>query len=216
MTRRSIALVSVCLLVFVCFTASCDGSVQPPGAPSPPPTGNPEPAPSPPPQPPGSPVVSGVVYEHLSGRDPLPLAGFRFRAMIGKGESVPAVTDGQGRYSVTAVKGGMFILIITEDGYRAPCPPGTASGLAGDSQFDIDVVADATLVNSGVPASFPRPRTLLMVEGTVVESGAQHQPLSGVTVELAAGWVARSVTLTNARGEYFLCTRTHPGREATR
>jgi len=207
MTRRSIALVSVCLLVFVCFTASCDGSVQPPNAPSPPPAANPEPAPVPQPQPPGPPVVTGVVYEHREGRQPTPLPGLRFTAMIGQGELVPVVTDGQGQYSVTAVKDGLFAINIPSNaGFRAPCPAGS-DYVPVSTRIDIDVVADAVLASSGVPASYPRPRTILMVEGTVVESGGQRQPMSGVTVDMGVGmYTATSATLTNARGEYFLCT----------
>lgn len=151
-------------------------------------------------------MVSGTVYEHREGRAPLPLAGFRFTAMIGQGGLVSVVSDEQGQYSVTAVKDGWFVILIPENaGYHAPCPPG-ADYLPVSTRMDIDVVADATLASSGVPASYPRPSTLLGVEGTVVESGGR-QPLSGVTVDMGVGmYIATSATLTNARGAYFLCT----------
>lgn len=197
MTRLSFAVMSVCLL------ASCESA--PPSAPSPPPE-NPAPAPTPTPEPSGAPVVSGVVYEHRNAGEPFPLAGFRFTAMIRQGEQVSVTTDGQGRYSVTAVKDGVFVVLIPADaGFRAPCVAGT-DFVPVSTQFDVDVVADATLAGSGVPASYPRPHTLLMVEGTVVESGGKRQPLSGVTVDMGVGvYTATSATLTNARGEYFLC-----------
>lgn len=152
-------------------------------------------------------MVSGVVYEHREGREPSPLAGFRFTAMIGRGELVPVVTDGQGQYSVAAVKDGMFVIMIPSNaGFHAPCPTGS-DYVPVSTRFDIDVVADAVLASIGVPASYPRPRTILMVEGTVLESGSQRQPLSGVTVDMGVGaYTATSATLTNARGEYFLCT----------
>jgi len=127
--------------------------------------------------------------------------------MIGQGDQVSVITDGQGRYSVAAVKDGVFVVLIPADaGFRAPCVAGS-DFVPVSTHFDVDVVRDTTLSGSGVPPSYPRPHTVLMVEGTVVESGGKRQPLSGVTVDLGVGsYIATSATLTNARGEYFLCT----------
>jgi hypothetical protein len=120
---------------------------------------------------------------------------------------VSVISDGQGQYSVTAVKDGLFVILIPSNaGFHAPCPAGS-DYVPVSTRFDVDVVADAVLASSGVPASYPRRQTLLAVEGRVVESGGGRQPLGDVTVDLGVGvYTSTSATLTNARGEYFLCT----------
>ena len=87
------------------------------------------------------------------------MAGFRFTAFLWD-QLVPAVTDAQGHYTVTAVKDDVFTVLLT--GRRRISRPVSSRALtsfAKDTQIDIDVIADATLAGSGVPASYPRPTT---------------------------------------------------------
>jgi hypothetical protein len=168
-------------------------------------------------------TVSGTVVEHLpSGVRPLP--GLRIQISESSqpwdyGE-LEITSDREGRYKFQADVGSLVAFDLPAGaGYHAPCPPGVEH-LVEDTTLDVHVVSDAVLKGTGMPESMPtwRPR----VTGTVLAATydgwelVDVRPIVGASVELAGDTETplRSVTLTNARGDYLLCANP-PGTEAS-
>jgi hypothetical protein len=161
------------------------------------------------------PTVSGVVYEHtLAG--PRPLARLLFTVWWstdspwdygGSDPSKRVLSDDSGRYAASAISGTLIAFEIpVESGFRAPCPSGFDS-FQEKVTTDIHLVSDAILSSTGVPASVPTPGPNVSGKVTERRSSEKNAPVAGASIELAGDLnsVFRSVTLTNASGNFLVC-----------
>ena len=201
------------VLATACALASLLAACSP-SAPSPQ-LSNPDPVTASPAAPPGQVRVYGVVYEHTSTKR-RPLPGLRFKLM--HPESCCAYSAGDPGSEVTSDAAGRFTIFVpvasrvvfdlpAGSGYQAPCPSGFDQ-VDTSTQLTIDVVSDATLSTAGTPGTLPS--TPLNVRGTVVgrTRNGTTMPLAGVSVWLSEkiDSALRSASLTDARGNFILCT----------
>jgi hypothetical protein len=165
---------------------------------------------------PGAPytVLSGVVYESTrAGNRPLPGAEVRAQSMSGQVSA--SATNSEGRYEIRVVypfngsPGGLVALQAVRLGYRMPCRPAIAHIAWADGQphqADIYLVADRTLVTSGIPAAMPRPPSSL--SGTVSEQSPDGtRPVVGARVSASPTFTE---TVSDAQGRYMLCGFAEP------
>jgi hypothetical protein len=183
-------------------------------------------APSPPaPPPPVPPIrvepvspVYGTAYEHTHGR-PRPLPGLALRVhgrRNGMWLDIDVTTDASGRYEVTDMSREYILVgVLPQNEFLSPCS--WRDWDWGDGPVDIHVVARSTVL-TGVPDSlrqftsfFPNVFAFSGVVAEVTENGLR--PIEGALVEHFYGTISSvpsgvpmGFTLTNAAGEYALCS----------
>ena len=151
-------------------------------------------------------TLTGTLYESTpDGRRPL--AGIPLDISVDYQSWPPrTTTDAEGRYSFSGSSSEKLHVRVEKEGYSQPCR--SAVALLADVVLDIYVVAEATLLANGVPASMPVVQPTL--SGTVFERAAGGvRPLQGVRVtgdfSAGLGWAPNATTITDAAGRYLLC-----------
>ena len=173
-----------------------------------PPSSNPVPSP-----PPASLLtVSGIVLEHTP-EGSRPLAGLRLQVITSGSpwdyeEPALVTSDAGGRFHFLASPGSLVALVIPDGaGYHAPCPSGFDT-IGGNVAMELHVVADTILSSTGRPRSMPY--TPLWVSGTVIDSEAVGRRSTDCRCDGRAcrevGASLKSVTLSDAAGNFLLCT----------
>ena len=169
------------LLAAIVFTLACEDRT--PVAPSPSPAARSPALPTPS----AMFTLTGTVYESTrDGRRPL--AGIPLDISVDYQSWPPrATTDAEGRYRFSASSSEKLNVRAEKEGYSQPCR--SAVALIEDSVVDVYMVADATLLANGVPASMPVIQPTL--RGTVFERATGSiRPVQGakVTGDFSAGF----------------------------
>jgi hypothetical protein len=143
-----------------------------------------------------------MVLEHTpSGSRPLP--GVRLRVSEYPSSEISFITsDVEGRYETTmSQRSSVKVEPAPETGYFSPCPAG---GLTPLYQPTLHVVHRDVLATTGAPELLHQ--ISLHVIGRIVGPAPSRSPIAGASVELDNFGMPLSTTLSDAQGQYLLCS----------
>jgi hypothetical protein len=151
-------------------------------------------------------TLTGMVIEHTArGAAPRPHLAFRVIASRGTSsglDTIAVASGADGRYQVSA-PGRYFVLLPAGGtGYHAPCSGRiVVSSTDPDRVADFNVVADAVLSTTGMPASLRI--TDPNLNGRVTDSQTLR-PVAGAFISYPGH--LNGGTLTDAQGRFVLCS----------